>query len=99
MARLDVHRSRTGSILLLNVQAEALDHLNTRMVVPLLPPEEAPKPARYLNPEFQVDGRDVVMATQYMAAVPKSELGDKVASLSSNHAEIVTALDMLFLGF
>ena len=41
---------------------------NTRVVVPLLPLEDAPKPAATLNPLFDIDGVEHVMVTQYMAA-------------------------------
>ena len=39
------------------------------------------------------------MATQYMAAVPESELRSRAGSLAEKQDEISAALDMLFLGF
>jgi len=39
------------------------------------------------------------MATQYMAAVPESELRFGAGSLAGQQDEISAALDMLFLGF
>ncbi|CAM5429606.1 hypothetical protein TMEC54S_03045 [Thauera mechernichensis] len=38
MARFDVYRNSAGEGFLLDVQADLLSHLNTRVVVPLLPP-------------------------------------------------------------
>ena len=40
----------------------------------LLPPDVAPKPARGLNPAFDIDGQPHLMLTQFIAAVPAKEL-------------------------
>ncbi|KAI5914876.1 CcdB family protein [Thauera sp. 2A1] len=76
-----------------------LNHLNTRVVVPMLPRDDPLQPARGLNPVFEIDGRAWVMATQYVPAVPSSLLKAPVARLDAFRAEITTALDMLFQGF
>ncbi|MBS64162.1 CcdB family protein [Salinisphaera sp.] len=99
MARFEVCRNQGGSGYLLDVQSDLLSGLNTRMVVPLLPKAAAPRPAERLNPEFEIKRTQVVMATQYMAAVPESELGPTVCSLAEQQHAISAALDMLFLGF
>ena len=49
MARFDLYHNPDGGYLL-DVQTDLLNHLNTRMVVPLLPMQTAPKPAATLNP-------------------------------------------------
>lgn len=41
---------------LLDVRADILGDLNTRVVVPLMRPEDAPAPARRLNPMFEIIG-------------------------------------------
>jgi len=97
MARFDYYQF--GSTLLLDVQADLLERLNTRMVVPLLPEDEAPKPAEHLNPAFIVAGRKMVMATQFMAAVPLAELGKPAGSLAHAYDTIKPAIDFLFDGF
>ena len=99
MARFDVFANEGGEGYLLDVQSDLLGSLNTRVVVPLLPRENAPAPAERLNPVFVIDGIDVVMATQFLAAVPKAELRAKIGSLEEASDEIGAALDMLFLGF
>ncbi|MEH6717430.1 MAG: CcdB family protein [Aurantimonas endophytica] len=99
MARHDVFAHVGGDGYLLDVQADLLETLNTRVVVPLLPLAAAPKPAARLNPVFTVAGIEVVMATQFLAAVPVSILSPPVANLGSEHDRIVAALDMLFQGF
>lgn len=99
MARFDIFRNDGGPGYLLDVQSDLLSGLNTRVVVPLLPKSSAPSPAQGLNPLFDVDGEEVLTATQYMAAVPESELRVGVGNLSERQHEISAALDMLFLGF
>ncbi len=93
-----VYRNPDGGYLLV-VQADLLNHLNTRMVVPLLPVSEAPKPAGTLNPVFQINEATYVMVTQFMAAVPVSILKEVVGSLEAHRYEIVSAIDLLMQGF
>jgi toxin CcdB len=97
-SRLAVYRNTGGEGFLLDVQAGLLSHLNTRMVVPLLPIGQAPTPARTLNPVLEVEGERVVMVTQFMAAVPVKALGEHVQSAEAHTFEITAALDCLFSG-
>jgi toxin CcdB len=99
MDRYDVYRNKFGSGFILDVQADLLSGLNTRVVVPLVPISDAPKLAKYLNPRFEVAGEEVAMMTQFLAAIPESELTTQVDNLSQFHHEISSALDMLFSGF
>lgn len=99
MARFEFFENKAGAGYLLDVQSDLLSGLNTRIVVPLLPKRSAPAPAQRLNPVFSIDGQEVVMATQYLAAVPEGELRIKIGSLAAHQDEIAGALDMLFLGF
>lgn len=99
MARFDVFHDPDGAGYLLAVQSGLLDHLNTRIVVPLLPITDAPRPARILNPVFDVQGERLVMATQFLAAVPAAMLKIPVANLANRHDEIVAAIDFLMQGF
>lgn len=98
MARYDVYPNPGGAGYLLDVQADLLDGLNTRVVVPLLPPATAPLPARRLNPLFDIAEMPHVMVTQFMAAVPLAFLNRPVASLIGRDTEITNALDMLLSG-
>lgn len=82
MARFDVYQNTSDSGYLLDVQSDLLSDLNTRVVAPLLPKTEAPKPAQRLNPEFDIERTRVVMATQYMAAIPESELKTALGDMS-----------------
>jgi len=99
MAKYDVFARRGAAGFLLDCQADLLTDLNTRFVVPLLPEADAPRPARRLNPVFDI-GRDrYVMVTQYASAIPARELGERVLSLDERADEIGNALDMLIVGF
>lgn len=102
MARFDVYSAAgdTGkSGYLLDVQADLLGQLNTRIVVPLMPRTDAPAPAEHLNPEFDVLGLKVVMVTQFMAAVPKAELKQQLMSLDKERLAILAAIDFLHQGW
>ena len=99
MARFDILENNDGVGYLLDVQSDLLSGLNTRVAVPLLPKSSAPFPAQGLNPVFIVEGQELVMTTQYMAAVPEGELRFGAGSLAEQQDEISSALDMLFLGF
>ncbi|MBC7699670.1 CcdB family protein [Aquabacterium sp.] len=98
MPRFCVHANPEGPGYLLDVQANLLSHLNTRMVVPLLPKTSAPAPAQTLNPTFEIGGVAHVMVTQFMAAVPQKLLQAQVLSLEDRAHEVVSALDCLFQG-
>lgn len=97
MARYDLHPD--GENFLLDVQADQLDNLNTRMVVPIRLPEQAPMPARRLNPLFDIGGRRYVMVTQFTSAVLERSLNAPTSDLRHEHDRITAALDMLFQGF
>jgi toxin CcdB len=99
MPRFTVYRNPGSEGYLLDVQANILDHQNPRVVVPLLPLPSAPKPAKTLNPVFDVAGTSVVMVTQFMAAVPISLLKSPESSLEFSRNEITAALDFLLQGF
>jgi toxin CcdB len=100
MAPYDVHESREGFGYLLNCQSAYLDHLSHRLMVPLLTPDNAPRPRiPRLNPVFIVGGEPLVMMTHFAAATPLSAAGKKVASLAQEHGRIIDAFDMLLIGF
>jgi len=99
MSRYDVYPNPSGTGYLLDVQADILQPLNTRTVVPLLQLNEAPKPAKTLNPVFDIAGEPHAMVTQYIAAVPDRELQNPTCSVLQRHDDIVAAIDFLFHGF
>jgi len=102
MAQFDVHRNlggRSATVpFLVDVQANLLDGLATRVVVPLVDAKHFGRPARGLNPTFAVDGREVVMSTAELAGVSRRTLGPVVDSLAEQRATIIGALDLLITG-
>jgi len=99
MARFDVYARPGGAGYVLDVQADVLRGLNTRIVVPLLPLAEAPEPAKRLNPVFEIGVEPHVMLTQFMAAVPRALLRSPIANLAEQDSAIMAALDMVLVGF
>ncbi len=99
MARFDVYANRGGAGFLLDVQADLITKLNTRVVVPLLPLDLAPAAADRLNPIFEINGVKVSMVTQFIAAIPNSELTALVVNLDGESDAIFSAIDFLHHGW
>jgi toxin CcdB len=99
MSRFDIYQNPEGPGYLLDVQASILNELNTRVIIPLMERQQAPKPAKRLNPVFLIGDLEVVMVTQYITAIPVFLLKKPVATLDACHDEIVNAIDMLTQGF
>jgi toxin CcdB len=98
VARFDIYAPRQH-FLALDVQANILDDFGFRVVAPLLPRVQVPRPAKDLHPVLTVDGRDFVMATHLVRAVPTRALGRPKANLAHYRDEITRALDTLLIGF
>lgn len=103
MAQFDVYlnpNTATCNMIpyLLDVQADLLDSLATRVVVPLVLAVEMGLAAKQLNPKFTVNDTAVVMSAAELAGISSRSLGGKVASLKDKRDEIIAALDLLFTG-
>jgi toxin CcdB len=98
----DVHQNdgdRSGNIpYLLDIQANLLSDLQTRIVVPLIRKTAFGRRATRLHPQFKVDGHDVVMATHLMAAIRRQDLGNVVASLGEHRDIVISAVDVVWSG-
>lgn len=105
MARFDVYRNPTRGAAdvpwLLDVQADLLGDLGTRVVIPLRRAERFPdaRPPAELMPVVEVEGSRYVVETPKLAAVPARALKMPVCSLTDRGADITGALDFLFQGF
>jgi toxin CcdB len=100
VAQFDVYRNpRAGTFpLLLDIQAELVSSLGTRVVVPMATPKQyGTKPITRLNPAARVKGIEYVLVFQELAAVPASALGEPVASLVTRQ-DLIAAIDLLFTG-
>lgn len=101
MAQFDVHRNpkRGAFPLLLDVQADLLSALATRVVVPMTKLDKrSAKPISRLNPTVVVDGVTYTLVFQELAAIPKVALGERVTSLAVRRADLIAALDLLITG-
>jgi toxin CcdB len=89
---------RAKSHFLLDIQANLLADLQTRVVVPLIRIRSFGRRATRLHPQFTIDGQDVVMATHLVAAVRQQALGSAVASLHTERDIVLNAIDVLWSG-
>ncbi len=104
MAQFDVYenpneKTKSEIPFLLDLQAELLNPLATRVVAPLVSASVMDKPIAHLNPKFQIKRKAVCMSTAELAGVPIRALGMKVGSLKDHRNTIIAALDFLFTGF
>jgi len=103
MAQFDVYlnpNTETQAYMpyLLDVQAELLDVLATRVVIPLHTNASMPKPARHLNPMLEINSENFVLSTAELAGVPSAILGQPITNLSKYREDIIAALDFVFTG-
>jgi toxin CcdB len=100
MARFEVFKNPRGGEFpyILDIQAELLAHLASRIVVRMMVRERYGKPITRLNPTAVVGDREYVLVFQELAAVPRSALGERVTSLSAQREELVAALHLLSTG-
>ncbi len=86
---------------LLDVQSDLLDGLDSRMVIPLRSLDHFAKvklPTR-LTPVINIQGKDYLLETPKMGAVPQRILKSPVTSLAAEQVQITAALDFLFQGY
>ena len=101
MAQFDVYENinpRTNEDIpfLLDIQNDILKNLSTRVVVPLV---LNMKPAKILNPQFQINNLTLTMSTAEMAGISTDILGSIVCSVEDKKYEIISAVDFMITGF
>jgi toxin CcdB len=104
MAQFDVYENPNEDTnqtvpYLLDLQADLLDGLATRVVAPLVAASAMSRAVKHLNPRFKVKDNLLFMSTAELAGVPLSALGERVGSMREKRSEIIAALDFLFTGF
>ena len=82
----------------LNVQSDLIETADSRVVVPIVTPEQAGSIIKRLMPELEVAGKRMVMDTAQITNVPLQMLGKQVADLSHERLVIIDAIDMLTHG-
>lgn len=104
MARFDVYPTpfadeRSHTPFWLDVQADHLSALATRVVLPLRRVHAGQPLKQRLNPEFVVEGMAVYADTANLATYPQALLRRPRANLGAHRLSIDNALDFLFSGF
>jgi toxin CcdB len=105
MSQFAVHengnaRTRAEVPFLLDVQADVLSVLATRVVVPLYRAETPGiKPMAQLTPLLRFQGKALVAMVPELAGVPRQALGPAVGDLAASRGEIIRAMDLLLTGF
>lgn len=95
----DDHTKTTPYIL--DVQTDLLSDLNTRVVIPLR------NSGRYqqlsatqdLMPRFAIQGKDFILDTPKMAAIPSKYLTKEIGNLRDQQHVVIAAIDRLFHGY
>jgi len=100
MARFDVYRYSSEVPFVIDVQADLLDDLKTRVVIPLLPQAQARREILpRLKPLIKVNGKNYVLITTDIGALRVSDLGECIANAEDQRQIIVDAVDFLLQGF
>jgi toxin CcdB len=102
MAQFDVYPNPNRDVAddmpyVLDVQADFLADLPTRILVPLVRPQVM-KPSPHLNPMVRVAEEDLVVMTNHLVSLPTALLGKPVASVRDRRYDLIAALDFLFTG-
>ena len=93
-------KSKTEIPYLLDIQNNLLTQLETRVVIPMFHKKTSRmKVLTQLTPEFEIEGKKVILMTPQMAGIALENLGEVVGDLSEHRNEIVGAIDFLVTGF
>jgi toxin CcdB len=85
--------------LLLDIQTNLLDSLQTTVVVPLKKLQtNKDKVLTQLTPTLTIESVDYLMLTPQLAGIQRKDLGNAVANVEYARTEILNALDFLLTG-
>jgi toxin CcdB len=105
VAQFSVYRNKNPRTqatfpLLVDIQSDLLESLNTRVVIPLTKsPALTKKPVSHLTPEISFEGDKYVLVTPQLAGINRTELGPLAGSLAEERQKILAAMDFLVTGF
>ena len=102
MARFDVYKyKRAIPPLVVDVQADILSDIKSRVVIPLYPLQKAGSESQHrLKPVITIHGKNYVLMTTEISAMPLSAFEEIVDNIEKPHRQTITdALDFLFQGF
>jgi len=93
-------RTKAAFPLLVDVQSDLLEPLQTRVVIPLTRVAGlAKKPVTHLTPTLEFDGETYVLITPQLAGISRTDLGVPAGSLADQRQAILAAIDFLVTGF
>jgi toxin CcdB len=104
MAQFTIYQNKNSQSkkefpLLLDIQTNLLNSLQTTVVVPLKKLEtNKDKVLTQLTPIFTIESAKYLMLTPQLAGIQRKELGKAVADVEYARIEILNALDFLFTG-
>ncbi|MEQ8294116.1 MAG: CcdB family protein [Roseovarius sp.] len=96
-AQYDVYRLRDGALVVV-IQGDLLDQLQTRVVAPLVPAGKVKRVLRSLNPTVSLGEETYLIMPQLAATLTLAELGERIGSLSMMRDQITRAVDALLSG-
>ncbi len=105
MAQFSVYRNKNARTkatfpLLVDVQSDLLEPLNTRVVIPMTKAAALTrKPVSHLTPEVSFNGDRYVLMTPQLAGIGRTELGPHAGTLVDERQTILAAIDFLLTGF
>lgn len=101
MARFDVYKLKMGTLeYVVDIQADILSHLKTRIVVPLIPfSNHADKKFPRLTPTIKIHDRSFLFMAMSMTVVFAKDLGTPIENLESHRQDFTEAIDFLLQGF
>ena len=105
MAQFTVYRNKSARTkalfpLLVDVQSNLLEDLQTRVVIPLSKAGALTrKPMSHLTPVLKFEGETYMLMTPELAALARNDLGVATGSLAERRDVILAAMDFLLTGF
>ena len=105
MAQFSVHTNlnqitKNHYPLLLDIQNQLLDSLDTRLVIPLMPLNKyISTPIKELMPILTINNKKYIALTPLQAGIHKKLLGNIIANVINQRQEIVSSIDFLITGF
>lgn len=84
----------------IDVQADMLAHLNTRLVMPLTQKANSNSQVKSLTPVITIEQVDYVILTTMITTTDVKNLKDEDAIINASHLrdQLVAAIDMMILG-
>jgi toxin CcdB len=80
------------------MQSDLLQPMETVIVAPVAS-EKASSSIDRLHPRIEIKDKKFRAVVSALAAIPRDKLGKVVGNVSKQHAEFISAIDLLFSGY